>query len=188
MSSIYSHFIHSGLSHCRTITIFVRSLFLPFSICSGPFSQYVALLRCMNSTTECHSSVDTALFIVNPQYYSSLKARPIITGPHPPSLPLEGSWVAIRILVVLVCLPSHIRLKFPSWNAEKASAWIAACYGLSIDTLQNYVSRMERRLVRHCVNCNRTIHFQTLLILVVVAFLQSPTYQVSPGVLPRLEQ
>ena len=47
---------------------------------------------------------------------------------------------------------------------------------------------MERRLVRHCVKCNRTIHFHFLLILVVVACQQSPTYQVSPGVLHRLEQ
>ena len=79
---------------------------------------------------------------------------------------------------------------FPSWNAGmpgKATTWTAAGYGLSIDTLQNYAPRMERRLVRHCMNCNRTIHFQTLLILVVVACLQSPTYQVSPGVLHRLE-
>ena len=69
----------------------------------------------------------------------------------------------------------------------EATTWTAAGYGLSIDTLQNYAPRMERRLVRHCMNCNRTIHFQTLLILVVVACLQSPTYQVSPGVLHRLE-
>ena len=69
----------------------------------------------------------------------------------------------------------------------KATTWTAAGYGLSIDTLQNYAPRMERRLVRHCMNCNRTIHFQTLLILVVVACLQSPTCQVSPGVLQRLE-
>ena len=69
----------------------------------------------------------------------------------------------------------------------KATTWTAAGYGLSIDTLQNYAPRMERRLVRHCMNCNRTIHFQMLLILVVVACLQSPTYQVSPGVLHRLE-
>ena len=69
----------------------------------------------------------------------------------------------------------------------KATTWTAAGYGLSIDTLQNYAPRMEHRLVRHCMNCNRNIHFQTLLILVVVACLQSPTYQVSPGVLHRLE-
>ena len=69
----------------------------------------------------------------------------------------------------------------------KATTWTAAGYGLSIDTFQNYAPRMEHRLVRHCMNCNRTIHFQTLLILVVVACLQSPTYQVSPGVLHRLE-
>ena len=48
---------------------------------------------------------------------------------------------------------------------------------------QNYVPRMER-LVRHCMNYNRTIPFQTLLILVTVACLQSPTCQVSPDVLP----
>ena len=40
-----------------------------------------------------------------------LIAAAIITAGHPPSLPLEGPWVAFRILVVLVCLPSHIRLK-----------------------------------------------------------------------------
>ena len=38
-------------------------------------------------------------------------SAPTITAPHPPSLPLEGPWVANRIHVVLVCLPSHIRLK-----------------------------------------------------------------------------
>ena len=40
-----------------------------------------------------------------------LIAAAIITAGHPPSLPLEGPWVAFRILVVLVCLPPPIRLK-----------------------------------------------------------------------------
>ena len=52
---------------------------------------------------------------------------------------------------------------------------------------QNYLPQMERP-VRHRVKCNRTIHLQTLLLLVVVARLQSPTYQVFPDVLHRLEQ
>ena len=69
----------------------------------------------------------------------------------------------------------------------KATTRTVAGYGLSIDTLRNYAPRMERRLVRHCMNCNHTILFQTLLIVVVVVCLQSPTYQVSPGVLHRLE-
>ena len=45
----------------------------------------------------------------------------------------------------------------------KATTWTAAGYGLSIDTLQNYAPRMEPRLVRHCMNCNRTIHFQNVI-------------------------
>ena len=40
-----------------------------------------------------------------------LIAAAIITAAHPLSLSLEGPWVAFPILVVLVCLPSHIRLK-----------------------------------------------------------------------------
>ena len=145
----------------------------------------------MNSTTAWHPSVDTALFMLIDSITPPLIARPIITSAHPPSLPLEGPWVTVRILVVLVCLPSHIRRKcrnlFPPWNAGKASAWIAVVYGLSVDTLQHYAPRMER-LIRHGVKCNRTIHFQTLLILVFLACRQSPTYQVSPDVLHCLEQ
>ena len=82
-------------------------------------------------------------FHVNPQYYSfpynstyyhSADPYPYGSGlstvTHPPQMQESCS---------------------PSWNPGKASAWIVARYGLSIDTLQNYVPRMERRLVCHCV-------------------------------------
>ena len=65
----------------------------------------------MNSTTAWHHSVDNALFMLIHSITPPLIARPVITAPHPPSLPLEGPWVTVRILVVLVCLPSHIRRK-----------------------------------------------------------------------------
>ena len=65
----------------------------------------------MNSTTAWLTSVDTALFMLIHSITPPLIARPVITAPHPPSLPLEGPGVTVRILVVLVCLPSHIRRK-----------------------------------------------------------------------------
>ena len=65
----------------------------------------------MNSTTAWHPSVDTALFMLIHSITPPLIARPVITAPHPPSFPLEGPWVTVHILVVLVCLPSHIRRK-----------------------------------------------------------------------------
>ena len=98
----------------------------------------------MNSTTAWHPSVDTALFMLIHSITPPPTARPIITAP-------------IHILMVLVCYrhtsAGNAGIVFPSWNAGKASAWIVAGYGLSIDTLQNYVPRMERRLVCHCVKC-----------------------------------
>ena len=51
-------------------------------------------------------------FHVNPQHYSSPYSKTCYhSAASPPSLPLEGPWVTVRILVVLVCLPSHIRRK-----------------------------------------------------------------------------
>ena len=167
-----------------------------------------------------------------------LIAAPTITAAHPLSLPLKGPWVAVRILVVLVCLPSHIRPKcrnflplMERWQGHCMdynhklrfhgrlilAVWVCLQsltrqdrYSMDCNTIvqfqtfrivvvmvyqptpsshkpQNYAPRTES-LVRHCVNCIRTIHFQTLLILVVLAGLQSRTYQVSPDVLHRLEQ
>ena len=49
----------------------------------------------MNSTTAWHPSVDTALFMLIHNITPPLIARPIITAPHLPSLPLEGPWVTV---------------------------------------------------------------------------------------------
>ena len=129
-SNISSHFNPSVPSHCCTITFLVRSLFLPFSICSGPFSQCFVFLRWMNSTTAWHPSVDTALFMLIHSITPPLIARPVITAPHPPSLPLEGPWVTVRILVVLVCLPSHILRKCSNF-VPLMECWEGLCMDCS---------------------------------------------------------
>ena len=59
-----------------------------------------------------------------------LIARPVITAPHPPSLPLEGPWVTVRILVVLVCLPSHIRRKCSNF-VSLMERWEGLCIDCS---------------------------------------------------------
>ena len=145
----------------------------------------------MNSTTAWHTSVDTALFMLIHSITPPLIARPVITAPHPPSLPLEGPWVTVCILVVLVCLPSHIRRKCSNfvplmerweglciycswlWFINRHPSALRASYGTPDPSLRE-------------VQPHHT--FPDVLILVVVACLQSLTYQVSPDVLHPLEQ
>ena len=70
-----------------------------------------------------------------------LKARPIITEPHPPSLPLEGPWVAIRILsggcgLPTVTHPPEMQESFsPHGTLGRPLHGLQLDYGLSIDTL-----------------------------------------------------
>ena len=85
----------------------------------------------------------------------SVIAAPTITAPHPPSLPVEGLSVAVHILVVLVCLPLHIRRK--CWNL---------------------VPLMER-LEDHCMDYNHKLQFHRRLMLEVWVCLQSLTNQES---------
>ena len=62
----------------------------------------------MDSVTTRRCLVYPALNLFIHSITPPLIAAPTITAAHPPFLPLKGPWVAIRILVVLVCLLSRI--------------------------------------------------------------------------------
>ena len=133
----------------------------------------------MNSTTAWHPSVDTALFMLIHSITPPPIARPIITAP-------------IHILVVLVCLPSHIRRKCRNL-VPLMERWEDLCMDCSwfwfinrhpSELRSSYGTPAYSPSLRE-VQPHHT--FQTLLILVVLACLQSPTPQVSPDVLHRLE-
>ena len=93
-----------------------------------PLKRKFPFLWRMDSVTTRRRLVYPALNLFVHSISPPLIAAPTITAPRPLSLPPEDPSVAVRILVVLVCLLSNIRPKcrnfFPSWNAEKATAWI----------------------------------------------------------------
>ena len=95
----------------------------------------------MDSVTTRRCSVYPALNLFTHGITPPLIAAPTITAAHPPSLPLKGPWVAIRILVVLVCLLSHIRPK-----------------------CRNFVPLMER-WEGQCMDYNHKLQFHRRLIL-----------------------
>ena len=103
-----------------------------------------------------------------------LIAEPTITAARTPSLPLEGPWLEVRILVVLVCLPCNTKVQFQTFRILVVMVYQPTP---SSHKSQNYAPHIER-LVRHSVNCNRTIHIQSLLILMIVADLTEKSIKV----------
>ena len=121
-------------------------------------------------------------------------SAPTVTVPHPPFLPLEGPWVANRILVVLVCLPSYIRLKNRNF-VPLMERWEDHCMDY------NHKLQFHRRLIlvvwvclqsltrqdRYSMECNTIVQFQTFRILVVMVYQSTPSRYKPQNYAPRTE-
>ena len=152
----------------------------------------------MDSVTTRRCSVYPALNLFIHGITPPLIAAPTITAAHPPS---EGHWVAVRILVVLVCLPSHIRRK--CWNfVPLMERWEDHCvdYNLKLKVCRRLILEVwvclrslnpqesKKCQDRHPMDCNTKVQFQTFRILVVMVYQPTPSSHKSQNYVPRMER